>query len=79
MTTLKKEVNLSGLGIHSGTPVNIVVKPSEKQGIFFRRVDMVGTDLIPATYDNVGETKMRNTTIVILRGMNIWIRHHLSY
>ena len=77
MTTLKKEVNLSGLGIHSGTPVNIVVKPSEKQGIFFRRVDVVGTDLIPATYDNVGETKMRNTTIGKKSGAHVQTIEHL--
>lgn len=63
MPTLKKQVKISGVGIHSGLPVNIVVKPSKKNGIFMKRVDMPGSDLIPATYDNVGETKMRNTTI----------------
>ncbi len=63
MTTFKKQVKISGVGIHSGLPVNIVIKPSKERGIFFRRVDMAGTDLIPAVFDNVGETKMRNTTI----------------
>lgn len=63
MTTFKKQVKISGVGIHSGMPVNIVIKPSKEKGIFFRRVDMHGTDLIPAMYNNVGETKMRNTTI----------------
>ena len=41
----------------------MVIKPSDRRGIFFRRVDMAGTGLIPATFDNVGETKMRNTTV----------------
>ncbi len=63
MPTLKKQVALSGVGIHSGLPVNIVIKPSKNMGIFMQRTDIVGADLIPAKYDNVGETKMRNTTI----------------
>ena len=36
MPTIKKEVILSGVGIHSGLPVNVVIKPSEKKGIFFK-------------------------------------------
>lgn len=63
MTTLKKNVKFSGRGIHSGVPVNVVVKPSGVSGIFFRRVDMPKSDLIPARFDDVGDTKMRNTTI----------------
>ena len=63
MTTLLKKVKISGVGIHSGKKVNMVVLPSEKHGIFFRRVDIKGSDLIPATFDNVGETLMRNTTV----------------
>ena len=63
MTTVLKSIHLSGKGIHSGLPVDIVIKPSKKRGIFFRRVDINNDKLIAATYDNVGETKMRNTTI----------------
>ena len=62
MATVKKKIEISGCGIHSGKPVTMVIRPSKKYGIFFRRVDL-GKNLIPATYDNVGETKMRNTTI----------------
>jgi UDP-3-O-[3-hydroxymyristoyl] N-acetylglucosamine deacetylase len=77
MPTLKKQVKISGVGIHSGLPVNIVVKPSEKNGIFMKRVDMTGTDLIPATYDNVGETKMRNTTIGKMNAAHVQTIEHL--
>jgi len=63
MGTLIKSVKISGVGIHSGLPVNMVIKPSKKHGIFFKRVDLNGSSLIPATFDNVGETLMRNTTI----------------
>ncbi len=77
MTTLKKNVKLSGRGIHSGLPVNIVVKPSESLGIFFRRVDMPETDLIAARFDNVGDTKMRNTTIGNPGGAHVQTVEHL--
>ena len=63
MSTVLNDVVFNGPGIHSGVPVRMVVKPSNKPGIFFKRVDMSGTDLISSAFDNVGETKMRNTTI----------------
>lgn len=63
MTTIKKKISLSGKGIHSGLPVNLVIKPSKKNGIFFKRTDLPNSQFIAATFDNVGETKMRNTTI----------------
>ena len=77
MPTLKKQVKISGVGIHSGLPVNIVVKPSKKNGIFMQRVDMPGTDLIPATFDNVGETKMRNTTVGKMDSAHVQTIEHL--
>lgn len=77
MGTIKQEVKISGQGIHSGLPVNVVIKPSDKSGIFFRRVDMVGTDLIPATWDNVGETKMRNTTVGQVNSAHVQTVEHL--
>ncbi len=77
MPTLKKQVRISGVGIHSGLPVNIVVKPSKKNGIFMQRVDMPGTDLIPATFDNVGETKMRNTTVGKMDSAHVQTIEHL--
>lgn len=77
MKTVNNEVKISGQGIHSGLPVNMVIKPSDKPGIFFRRVDMPGTDLIAATYDNVGETKMRNTTVGMTDGAHVQTVEHL--
>ena len=77
MSTLKKQVKISGVGIHSGAPVNIVVKPGTERGIFFKRVDMPGTGLIAATYDNVGETKMRNTTVGRVDSAHVQTVEHL--
>ena len=39
MTTLLKKVKLSGVGIHSGLPVNMTILQSKKPGIFFKRTD----------------------------------------
>ncbi len=77
MSTLKHAVKLSGVGIHSGLPVNINVLPSDVAGIFFRRVDIPGSDLIPATFDNVGDTKMRNTTVGDINGAHVQTVEHL--
>lgn len=77
MSTVNKTIKISGQGIHSGEKVNIVIKPSDKKGIFFKRVDMVGTDFIPAVYHNVGETKMRNTTIGDMSGAYVQTIEHL--
>ena len=76
MTTVLKTIRLTGKGIHSGLPVNIVIKPSKKAGIFFRRIDMNSAP-IPATFDNVGETKMRNTTIGDPHGAHVQTIEHL--
>lgn len=77
MSTLKKQVKISGVGIHSGAPVNIIVKPSPRRGIYFHRTDITDGELIPATYDNVGETKMRNTTIGKPSGAHVQTIEHL--
>lgn len=77
MTTVLKTIRLSGKGIHSGLPVNIVIKPSKRPGIFFRRTDIDSKKLIAAKYDNVGETKMRNTTIGNPRGAHVQTIEHL--
>ncbi len=77
MGTLKKEVFLSGVGIHSGLPVNITVRPYSETGIFFQRTDIANSEIIPATYDNVGDTKMRNTTVGKLSGAHVQTIEHL--
>ena len=77
MTTFKEQVVISGVGIHSGEKVNVIIKPSDVPGIFWKRVDMKGSELIPAIYDNVGETKMRNTTIGKMSGPHVQTIEHL--
>ena len=77
VATLKKQVKITGKGIHSGLPVNMAVRPSEQSGIFFHRTDIPESGLIPATYDNVGDTSMRNTTIGNPNGAHVQTIEHL--
>ena len=77
MKSINKKIKISGVGIHSGLPVNMVIKPSKKSGIFFKRTDLPESDLIPAKYDNVGETLMRNTTIGDKNGAHVQTIEHL--
>ena len=77
MISKNKKIKISGVGIHSGLPVNMVVKPSAKPGIFFQRVDVAGSDLIPAAFDNVSETLMRNTTVGDKKGAHVQTIEHL--
>lgn len=77
MRTFEKEVKFSGIGIHSGAPVNVRILPSKIQGIFFRRVDIPGSGLISATYDNVGESNLRNTTVGDINGAHVQTIEHL--
>ena len=77
MTSTSKKIKISGVGIHSGLPANMVVKPSKKYGIFFQRTDVADSELIAAKYDNVGETLMRNTTIGNKNGAHVQTIEHL--
>ncbi|MCL1785915.1 MAG: UDP-3-O-acyl-N-acetylglucosamine deacetylase [Alphaproteobacteria bacterium] len=62
MASLKKEIKFSGVGIHSGAKTNVVIKPSAKPGIVFKRTDIKGGP-IPADYKNVFDITRWNTTI----------------
>ena len=76
MTSITKKVKISGVGIHSGLPVDMIVLPSKKPGIFFKRIDIKNSELIPATFDNVCDTMMRNTTIGNKNGAHIQTIEH---
>jgi UDP-3-O-[3-hydroxymyristoyl] N-acetylglucosamine deacetylase len=58
-TTLKRETTLVGMGLHSGRPARMVLKPATSGGIRFRRVDVRDRDnLIPARWDLVTDTRL---------------------
>ncbi|SIN86052.1 UDP-3-O-acyl-N-acetylglucosamine deacetylase [Vannielia litorea] len=59
-TTLNKPVTLQGVGLHSGRPARITLKPAmADQGIWFRRTDAVeGDAFLPARWDAVVESPL---------------------
>ena len=55
--TILNEVILSGVGLHTGLSVNMILKPaSENSGIIFKRVDVEGCPIIEADVKNVVDT-----------------------
>ncbi len=58
--TVKSPVTFKGLGLHSGKPVRMVVRPaSADYGVWFRRTDLSrGDTLIPARWDAVVPSKL---------------------
>ena len=79
--TLNKSFTLTDIGLHSGKPVKITVKPADADhGIVFQRVDM--TDLsaeeqkIPAKWNRVVDTRLC-TVIANEKGANVGTIEHL--
>lgn len=63
--TLKKTVSFSGIGIHTGQQVALRFCPAKPgTGLMFKRVDLPGQPLIPATVEYVTDTA-RSTSIGI--------------
>ena len=63
--TLDSKIKLSGIGLHSGNIVDLVIKPApENFGIKFCRIDINKNDYIAANYQNVVDpvlcTKIKN-------------------
>jgi UDP-3-O-[3-hydroxymyristoyl] N-acetylglucosamine deacetylase/3-hydroxyacyl-[acyl-carrier-protein] dehydratase len=56
--TIKKEVTLEGVGLHTGTDVKLVFKPGlENSGFIFERVDLEGSPKIEADANYVTNTQ----------------------
>lgn len=61
-TTLKNTVRMTGIGLHSGKAVQLVLKPARSyQGIRFFRSDLPGSLPITAFYKNVVNTQLATT------------------
>lgn len=57
--TLRNVIRAKGVGLHSGEQVCLTLRPAPPDtGIIFRRVDLTPVVDIPATLDNVGDTRL---------------------
>lgn len=60
--TIKKMVRTIGVGLHSGTKVELILRPAlPDSGIVFRRVDLQPPVELPASAISVGDTRMAST------------------
>jgi len=60
--TLKKSVSCYGVGLHSGDPVTLTIRPAtENSGIRFFRIDLDDKQGIPAHMDKVVDTRLATT------------------
>ena len=65
--TLKRKINFSGVGVHSGRAVSMSIEPAEADtGIVFKRTDLEKNNVIKAVIDNVVDsrlcTKIKNSS-----------------
>ena len=45
--TINKNLTFKGIGLHSGLPVNMTIKPAEvNSGIIFKRIDLKENNII---------------------------------
>ncbi len=60
--TLKNAIDCSGVGLHSGAQVNMILRPAApNSGVVFRRGDLSGGVEIKATWENAVETPLCTT------------------
>lgn len=60
--TVRKDVTIEGIGLHSGKPAKVRIKPAlPNAGIIFVRTDLEKPVTIPASYEFVTQTKLATT------------------
>lgn len=76
--TIKKEVSLTGVGLHTGQNVTVTFVPAPvNHGIKFQRTDMQGSPIIPADCDLV-TTVQRGTTLEKNNAIVATVEHVMS-
>ena len=76
-TTLKSEVTFEGTGLHSGSPVRVVLRPAAANaGIVFRRTDLTGRPALAALWHDVVVSPL-NTRLTNPDGVTVSTIEHL--
>ena len=75
--TIKNPVSFNGIGLHSGKPAKICIKPSSPDtGIVFKRIDLKDNNIVYPNFMNVSNTSL-NTTISNSNGVKVSTIEHL--
>ena len=73
--TIKKNITISGIGLHSGARINLKLRPAEANtGIVFHRIDGEQTISIKASHENVVDTRM--ATVIGKHGTTVSTIEH---
>ncbi len=77
-TTINSPVGFTGLGLHSGQPVRMVLRPADADyGIWFRRTDVIGRDaMVPAIWNAVVPSRLC-TRIANAAGIEVSTIEHI--
>ncbi len=74
--TIKRAVNASGVGLHSGKKVTLTLHPAPADhGIVFQRLDLDGCPRVPALWDRVSESQL--CTVIAENNASIGTVEHL--
>ena len=74
--TLTNSIKASGIGLHSGNPITLILKPAPPNtGIIFRRIDLDPVVEIKARAENVGDTTL--STSLIWKDVKVSTVEHL--
>ncbi len=72
--TIKRNVQIEGIGLHSGKTASLMVKPAlPNTGILFIRTDLAQPVSIPATFEFVTQTKLATTLGRFSNGVSVQI------
>ena len=75
--TVKKNISFSGIALHGGHNVNLIIKPAEPNfGIVFKRTDLKSNNIIYQSFSNVTNTSL-NTTVANEFGAKVSTIEHL--
>ena len=75
--TINDEITFKGIGLHSGLPVSMTIKPAEpNSGIIFKRIDLIENNIIIPNIFNVSSAVFC-TTISNESGVSVSTIEHL--
>ena len=75
--TINQSISFNGIGLHSGLPVTLTIKPAEvNTGIIFKRVDLNTNNIVIPNFMHVTNTSL-NTTISNNNGVKVSTIEHL--
>ncbi len=77
--TLRESIHFEGLGLHTGRKVKLTIHPAPpRSGILFCRADLDSSLRVPAKSENVRSDEMRQTALVVGKGMIRTVEHLMA-